>query len=389
MRRVRRNDRPGGTRGGSALLKLAVAASTAGSRLEDLFWDQQLREAVLPLLSSSGQATVESALDRLWSSNPRGYDILADVLESTIESTTVEIDGQRFDCLMFIAPLLAWSRGSIASGLLRAADAEALRVQLAAHVLADGARVAVVNRLFTPEQLPASYHDEHELAKALFKSATGSGVHTLRADRVPAPLEFVSDARYVVGAVVVPHGQAVFAWQQDPARLDTARLAWDEQGRGVLASVLAGSPFELMLPGAFYSSLRRVDQASREYHLSAGVAFLGAVLGSEPASLSASVAPFYEDELVEYRIGLTLGRNEEIFHGVTWPILSEADVETAPARIREVLEKAGVTQFFEHEHRFPLEFCDDCGAPLFPNPQGETVHAELPEDRTVTAVSLH
>jgi uncharacterized protein YuzB (UPF0349 family) len=26
-----------------------------------------------------------------------------------------------------------------------------------------------------------------------------------------------------------------------------------------------------------------------------------------------------------------------------------------------------------------LEYCDDCGAPLYPNPEGEPVHAELPE----------
>jgi hypothetical protein len=389
MKRVRRNDRPSGARGGGALLKIASAAATAGSRLEDDFWDRQLREAISPLLVASGQATIEAALDRLWTANPRGYDTLADVLESTIESSTVEAEGEAWDCLMFVAPLLGWSRSSIASGPLRAADVEALRVQLAAHVLADGAQVAIVNRLFTPEQLPATYHEEHELAKALFKAAAGSGVHTVRTDRVPEALEFVSDSRYLIGAARVRRGTPVFAWQQDPARHDVARESWAQQGHAALAAMMAGTQFEMLLPGAFYSTLRRVDQASREYHLRAGVAFLGAVIGSEPSKLSASIAPFYEDELVEYRVGLTLGRNEAIFHGVTWPILSEADIENAPQQIREILEKAGVTQVHEHEHRFPLEFCDDCGAPLFPNLQGETVHAELPEDRTVPAASLH
>jgi hypothetical protein len=32
-----------------------------------------------------------------------------------------------------------------------------------------------------------------------------------------------------------------------------------------------------------------------------------------------------------------------------------------------------------HAQRFPLEYCDDCGAPLFPNPAGHAVHAEAPE----------
>jgi uncharacterized protein YuzB (UPF0349 family) len=35
--------------------------------------------------------------------------------------------------------------------------------------------------------------------------------------------------------------------------------------------------------------------------------------------------------------------------------------------------------------RFPLEYCDDCGAPLYPNPDGEPVHAELPEEQAEAA----
>jgi uncharacterized protein YuzB (UPF0349 family) len=37
----------------------------------------------------------------------------------------------------------------------------------------------------------------------------------------------------------------------------------------------------------------------------------------------------------------------------------------------------------------PLEYCDDCGAPLFPNPEGENVHAEMPEDMQDTPARLH
>jgi hypothetical protein len=42
------------------------------------------------------------------------------------------------------------------------------------------------------------------------------------------------------------------------------------------------------------------------------------------------------------------------------------------------------------DQRFPLEFCDDCGAPLYPNPEGEPVHAEMPEEQTeATPRHLH
>jgi uncharacterized protein YuzB (UPF0349 family) len=44
-----------------------------------------------------------------------------------------------------------------------------------------------------------------------------------------------------------------------------------------------------------------------------------------------------------------------------------------------VLREAGVKDVIFLDHHFPLEFCDDCGAPLYPNAEGELVHAEMPE----------
>ena len=38
----------------------------------------------------------------------------------------------------------------------------------------------------------------------------------------------------------------------------------------------------------------------------------------------------------------------------------------------------GVHDVVTLRRTLPLEFCDDCGAPLFPNAEGELVHAELP-----------
>ena len=31
------------------------------------------------------------------------------------------------------------------------------------------------------------------------------------------------------------------------------------------------------------------------------------------------------------------------------------------------------------------EYCDDCGAPLYPNAEGEPIHAELPEEPSESA----
>ena len=67
-----------------------------------------------------------------------------------------------------------------------------------------------------------------------------------------------------------------------------------------------------------------------------------------------------------------------------------ADIEGASglgdmALIEATLREAGVASVLMLDQRFPLEFCDDCGAPLYPNPEGEPVHAELPEEQAESA----
>jgi hypothetical protein len=44
------------------------------------------------------------------------------------------------------------------------------------------------------------------------------------------------------------------------------------------------------------------------------------------------------------------------------------------------LNEAGVTHVKKHSELYIVEFCDDCGAPLFADPSGELVHPEMPED---------
>ncbi|MBI3229595.1 MAG: DUF2863 family protein, partial [Burkholderiales bacterium] len=39
--------------------------------------------------------------------------------------------------------------------------------------------------------------------------------------------------------------------------------------------------------------------------------------------------------------------------------------------------------------RFPSEYCDDCGTPLFADPSGELVHPEMPEDTPAGGTHFH
>jgi hypothetical protein len=389
MKRLRRNDRPAG-RGGSALVKLATAAAASSSRLEDQYWDSRLATVLQGLLTTSGQHTIEAALERLWSVNGRAYDLLADSAEAVIESASFEQSGKHWDALMFAVPLLAWARSRIPSGTLRPAELHALRAQLQAHIFMPGARLSLLNRLLTPDQLPASYYDESLLARELFNAALGEQELNLPPEVVPEAMDFITDARFVLGAVIVPHGQAIFSWAQEEVSFETVQQSWSEQVHAALAPLMAGVHYEVLMPGAFFATLRKTDRESRAFHVQAGVAYLENLLHRSATQIGATFAPFHDrGELVEYRIGLGNVPTNEIWHGITWPVLSLDEVESAPGEIRELLQSLGVTQITEHEHRFPMEYSEEYGDPLFPNAAGETVRAEPPEEADLAPVQLH
>lgn len=389
MRRFRRNDRPT-TRGGGALVKLANAAASATSKLEDIYWDTKLTAAVKPWLTPTGQQTIEAALERLWGVNGRAYDLLADAVEATIESTTFEQNGQTWDVLMFVVPFLAWSRNHIPSGTLRQTEMDALREQLRTHIFVPQARFCLANRLMTPDQLPTSYDEETRLARQLFGAAVDQRDVVLSSEATTELPDFVSDARFMVGAVAVPHKDPIFAWANGDFSLETVLPLWEQHGCSAIAPMLAGVQFKALLPGAFFATLRKTDRESRGFHLQAGVAYLQALLHCQASQIGATFAPFHDHgELVEYRVGLGSLPAQEIWHGITWPILSADEEDRSPGEIRQLLQAVGVTYITEHERHFPLEYSDEYGDPLFPNASGETVRAEPPEEADVAPVQLH
>jgi hypothetical protein len=83
-------------------------------------------------------------------------------------------------------------------------------------------------------------------------------------------------------------------------------------------------------------------------------------------------------------------------YGIVWPLYGQEDEEGTPVEglsgmtdgtpltpLNEIigcLNEAGITHVKRHNELFVAEFCDDCGAPLFADPSGELVHAEMPED---------
>lgn len=380
MKRTRLKRRGGLGRQAEQLVRLAAGLADSGCRLEDRYWENRLSEAVTALLDNHDEDTLNTALDQLYSADTHGYDELADCIEACAE-TAPGLSAEH-DVVLIAAPVLAWSRYRIPAASISPAALANLRVHLQAHVLAGGARLALADFLFSPDQLPQGYCATAEFTAALGRAALDN--HDLRIDTAgfAETSQFLSDTRYLLVAVAVPRGEAVFRWQEADGSRDQALAQWRTQGGACLTPLMPGCALEILLPEAYFTACRSADKDSRPYAVRASVAFLGTALETPAANLRAVIAPFWENQIEEYRIGFTLRGREDVAHGVVWPLLgAEDDNAEVPAQIEAVLRECGVGEIMQLEHRFPLEYCDDCGAPMYPSPEGEVVHAEMPEEQ--------
>ncbi|PKO89705.1 MAG: DUF2863 domain-containing protein [Betaproteobacteria bacterium HGW-Betaproteobacteria-12] len=390
MKRTRFGARDRLSRDAAELQRLAAGLSDSGGKLEDSYWEAQLAETVDSLLKNGAEDDINTALDRLFEANPRAHDELADMVESRAETGRLEAQGQDFDILLFAAPVLAWSRFSIPAVALPQPTLAALSVQLGAHVFGGGARVALADFLFSPDQLPRSFCDTWQLTKALGE-ATLAGKHlSIDTGGLAETNRFLSDVRYLVGAIAVPHGKALFRWNEKDGSKDGALKEWLKQGSPSLEPLLTGCAWEPLLPDAYHAGCRNADRLSRPYSLKASVAFLQTTVGLQPADMRAVVGPCYDRRMEEYRVGLGPKDKPETYHGIVWPLLGAEDEATdAAGEIEAVLRECGVKEVSFLDHHFPMEFCDDCGAPLYPNAEAELVHAEMPEQAGSSSQVLH
>jgi hypothetical protein len=385
MKRNRLPRRARQTPDSELLTRLATRLSQSSNRIEDAYWETRLATLIDRLLADNAEEVLIAVLDHLYNGGSRAYDELADMIESCAETRRAETNNG-LDVVMFAAPVLGWSRFQIPSGSIPAAQLDALRVHLQAHVLAADAKLGLADILYSPDQLPQNYVDTAQLTEKLAKAA----VHGRNLKTDPAQLSetmsFLSDTRYLLGAVAAPRGAAMFRWQEDDGDPVESFRQWTQQGGDALRPLLPACALEFLPVLAYHASVRDADRASRPWSLRAAVAFLQTVLNLPVTELRAVVAPFHDRQLEEFRIGFTQRGSSEVVHGVVWPLLEHEDESNdAPNQIEATLREAGIVSVLLLDQRFPLEFCDDCGAPLYPNPDGEPVHAELPEEQAETA----
>ena len=162
--------------------------------------------------------------------------------------------------------------------------------------------MALVDFLFSPDQLPRSFVDTRNLTRELGEAALAGQHLKLDTSNLEETNRFLSDVRYVVGAVVVPKGAPIFRWNERTVRARAPSSEWTARGPN-LEPLLTGCAYQPLLADARPCRLPQCRQGLRPYSLRASVAFLQATQGVTAEQLRAVIGPFHERRLEEYRIG--------------------------------------------------------------------------------------
>ncbi len=378
------------------LVSAALGLANSGSRIEDRFWEAQLAGYLERMFDGGHVQGAHEALERLNQTDGEAYGALLEAVEEAAESVVIDVDGQRWDALLVVAPFVVWTRFRIPSGPIPDASADTLAMHWRAHTLARAARFRMLPYLFSIDQLPDDYAGLRRLARRTGQAAVHDQGARVDLKSLPESADMLADARFLLGVVAAPHGEPLFRWQESGAADHAGRIpcleAWIAQARPTIEPLLPGCGFECLLPDAYHINLRESDRRTRPYSIRAAVHYLTHALDLEPGDLKATVAGFGHDRLDEYRIGLSVRDADEVAHGVVWPLFgaeSEQDDPLPTDTIREVLREVGVSEVRLWRDLGEPEYCDDCGSPLYPNGKGEIVHAEMPGDVEPESVHFH
>lgn len=397
------------------LIAHAEGMLQASSRLEERGWEQQLDRLLHKSLGNQHQDHVDAALDHLFKTQPDAYDILIEAVEAASESCLLEHEGTQYQALLIAAPILAWTRFAIPSGAIASDHLNTLYAHLHAHMLADDARLAIAPLLYSIDQLPRNHAETHAATRRMAEAAL-NGTALQSPASLPETAPFLADTRYLLAALVVPTGAPLFRWQThaDPRERHESLKQWQAQATPNIARLLPGCGVELLLPQAFFMACREADKQIRPASVKAAVHYLTHTLAVDAEHLHAVIGGFSEEgdngRIDEFRISFVPRPDTDVVYGLVWPLYDDENAEgETPAdsdilpfsgaslltkvsplqEILSLLKNEGVVHIKQHEEIFAMEFCDDCGAPLYCDLDGELVHAEMPEDSAQNTPHLH
>lgn len=398
MKRIRNKSPRRLTRDAERLITLSTGLAVSGSRAEDRVWEAEISTLVVKAIEGGNDQGLDSALDHTFKSNPIAHDVLVELIEAAAESTVLNANGTNWDVLLLAMPMVAWSRYAIPSGPVSQEISDAVVMHLQAHVLARDARAAMSPYLYSIDQMPHDFSSVRKMTIKLGDAAIHQTQPRFDFSRAPETAPLLADSRFLLAAVAVPEGAPLFRWQEKTGKLSRTDCLerWVAQGRPNLARLLPGTAFECCLPDAYFHNCRESDRRVRPYALRAAVGFLEDTLKTNAGHLRAIIAGIGDEMVDEYRIAFTQRGQDEVVHGVVWPLFGREDDDqieigkpTPREEIEAIFKECKIGEVLKLTELFPPEFCEDCGAPLFIDADKEVVHAELPEEADAPPAHYH
>ena len=390
------------------LIALAREMFYASSFTESEYARLRLQKLVASLVKRGRQSLFNQAGDFLFNTDIDAYNCLLEVIESYCESCIVVEKEHRFQFLLVVIPILAWTRFTIPSGKLGCDIVQKLCKIFQTTLLAKGARVSLSPMLYAVDQLPMEPIDVYQVSQQFIES-----IQTGKSVVLPAKeetVQFLADGRYLLAGIMVDEGTPIFCWQakKDPIPLDQekeiALINWKQEVLPLFMQVLPGCYFDFLLPGGYFNTCRKTDQEVRPISVRAAVQYLEYALNIPVQALGAVIGGFGKEsggiQVEEYRIGFYSLKERKIIYGIVWPIYGteEIDGQSIPILLEKhptsskikggkqllaifsLLRELGIKFDQSPVGRFMIEYCEDCGAPLFVDLNGELVHAEMPDD---------
>lgn len=368
------------------LVEHAEAIQETDCDLEDLLHYNVLKELCNRELDRLEDSQIEAALAELKNEEGPAYEALLAVAE---ECAQTKSDTNIVHKLLLI-PIMAWSRYEIVFG---AVNNEPLRkiAELYRDTFSKEIRsVHIANLLFSPNDLPEKLCDVRKLLITLTESETTvvDTVNFLGTDHTP---EF-SDVRYIALAVAENN-----TLPQEPFnRIEHARkhMRFSMGVKKLIQTTLRGSIFTVNCVSGFFRAWRSSEAAMRVYSLQALISFVR-TMGYGPSEQILTLAYFdravqsQSEPNIEIRIAVSTRENpDRVIAGIVWPVNDE-ECESQLTLATDILTNQNIRRIRTLDTRFTMEWCEECGAPMYANPKGEIVHIEAAENNYDYAPTLN
>lgn len=350
-------------------------------------YEQRLRQLCNSVLAKGEDGDIEAALSYFKNAEPADYcyERLLVIAEDCAE-TVVDEKGA---AVLMLIPIMTWSRYRNYYGVVDEDVLEGIADSVRENFTSPKARVIMGSHILSADHLPDAFRTPRRMLERMRDLSHGSAFDVSPLIGEVPPPDF-SDPRYLFCCVAADKPEELFRAQNETI-IDVGRgmMNFCLKTHELLEFTMLGSVFEVQPAGGFYHSWRESEALMRTWGLKALVDFAGS-MGYEPKGLIATLTLFVPnardtDKTCELRIGLTpKNARDHVICGIAWPGMpQESDAYFTSAR--DTLEAKDVNDIVEQEQTFSLEWCDDCGAPLYVTPDGLVVHVELtntqsPED---------